>query len=103
MRSTAKVPARRNIIHRHARLKSGAGVHSDKRQDNWKGNITMQLSLTQFKEEHGIFSGTDMADALQEWSTDSVVPAMCADGCEVEPDGSCEHGCPSILVRMGVI
>lgn len=35
--------------------------------------------------------------------TDSVVPALCKCGCEVKPDGVCEHNCPSILLRMGVI
>jgi hypothetical protein len=34
---------------------------------------------------------------------DSVVPACCTEGCEVEPDGYCEHGCPSILLALGVI
>ena len=94
---------RRNIIHRHARLRSGSGFHSDKRQDNWRKEITMQMTLAEFKAEHSITSGTEMMDALEEWSVDSVVPALCKDGCEVEPDGACEHGCPSILVRMGVI
>lgn len=94
---------RRNIVHRHARLRSGAGVHSDKRENNWRKDIEMQMTLSEFKAEHGITSGTEMMDALEEWSSDSVVPALCQDGCEVEPDGQCEHGCPSILVRMGVI
>jgi hypothetical protein len=34
---------------------------------------------------------------------DSVIPACCSEGCEVEPDGRCEHGCPSVLLAMGVI
>lgn len=34
---------------------------------------------------------------------DSVVPACCEDGCEVEPDGTCSHGHPSILIAIGVI
>ena len=98
-------PKRRNIIHRHAKLRSGAGVHRDKRRQ-YKKRIAreeMQMTIMEFREEHGITSGTDMVDALEEWSTDSVVPALCHDGCEVEPDGECQHGCPSILVRMGVI
>ena len=115
-------PKRRNIIHRHAKLKSGAGVHKTKRRQDvvtdadWAaadyaqyGGSTetkekdMRISLSDFRAEHGINSGTDMVDALAEWSSDSVVPALCSEGCEVEPDGQCEHGCPSILVRMGVI
>ena len=34
---------------------------------------------------------------------DSIVPACCSEGCEVEPDGVCEHGCPSVLVALGLI
>ena len=34
---------------------------------------------------------------------DSVVPACCDEGCEVEPDGRCEHGCPSVLIALGVM
>ena len=29
--------------------------------------------------------------------------ALCDEGCEVEPDGSCPHGCPSILRAVGMI
>ena len=35
--------------------------------------------------------------------SDSVVPACCSDGCEVEPDGRCPHGHPSVLLELGVI
>ena len=34
---------------------------------------------------------------------DSIVPACCNEGCEVEPDGRCEHGCPSVLLAAGMI
>lgn len=34
---------------------------------------------------------------------DSVVPACCERGCEVEPDGICPHGHPSVLIALGVI
>jgi len=30
-------------------------------------------------------------------------PALCDHGCEVEPDGTCPHGCPSILLAAGLI
>lgn len=98
-------PKRRNIIHQHAKRRSGAGVHSDKRKQisQRMEREDMKISLTDFRAEHGITNGTDMMDALNEWSMDSVVPALCSEGCEVEPDGECEHGCPSILIRMGVI
>ena len=34
---------------------------------------------------------------------DSIVPACCEEGCEVEPDGTCEHGNPSILIALGIM
>lgn len=35
------------------------------------------------------------------WIIDSVVDAT--DGCQVEPDGVCEHGSPSWLLYLGLI
>lgn len=31
------------------------------------------------------------------------VPSMCEHACEVEPDGKCQHGHPSILRANGLI
>ena len=38
---------------------------------------------------------------LQEWESEGGCEAT--DGCWVEPDGRCEHGCPSWLLVMGLI
>jgi hypothetical protein len=38
---------------------------------------------------------------LEEAATDSIVPACCKRGCQVEPDGHCEHACPSVLLALG--
>ena len=38
---------------------------------------------------------------LEEWISDAVAEAT--DGCIVEPDGYCEHGCPSWLIELGYI
>jgi hypothetical protein len=38
---------------------------------------------------------------LEEWIFDGVAEAT--DGCTVEPDGVCPHGCPSWLIQMGLI
>ena len=38
---------------------------------------------------------------LEHWVFDSV--AETPDGCETEPDGSCEHGWPSWLIVLGLI
>lgn len=40
-------------------------------------------------------------EQLEEWMSDNV--AQATDGCEVEGDGECEHGCPSWLVVLGLI
>ena len=34
---------------------------------------------------------------------DATSPACCTEGCVVEPDGACSHGCPSILIALGLI
>jgi DNA repair protein RadC len=37
---------------------------------------------------------------LEEAASDSIVPACCKRGCQVEPDGHCEHACPSVLLAL---
>lgn len=34
---------------------------------------------------------------------DGECRACCSEGCMVEPDGCCHHGCPSILLALGMI
>lgn len=38
---------------------------------------------------------------LERWSSDGV--ARATDGCRVEPDGRCEHGHQSWMLRLGII
>jgi hypothetical protein len=40
-------------------------------------------------------------EEMKEWMCEAVAEAT--DGCEVEPDGVCEHGHPSWLLRLGYI
>jgi len=40
---------------------------------------------------------------LEEHMLDDAAPACCSEGCEVEPDGRCPHGFPSILLAAGFI
>ena len=40
-------------------------------------------------------------EQLTEWVSDGICEAT--DGCIVEPDGTCEHGRPSWLLRLGMI
>ena len=58
-----------------------------------------RITFSQWMESEGY---ENMDEAL-EVLNDSVVPALCNEGCEVEPDGVCEHGCPSALLAMGLI
>jgi hypothetical protein len=109
-------PRKRSGVAVAAMMRKGAGTHKENPRDvvteaDWDAadysrfgkEHNMQMTLKEFRVEHGINDGADMADALKDWCSDSVVPALCHDGCEVEPDGHCQHDCPSILVKLGVI
>lgn len=48
------------------------------------------------------FTEDEKMDVIQSWVCDSIVPACCDEGCEVEPDGCCEHDCPSVLIALGL-
>ena len=63
----------------------------------------MELTLAEFRDEHGIVTGTDMLEALSDWAMDSTVPALCKAGCEVHPAEKCPHDQPSILLRLGMV
>jgi hypothetical protein len=34
---------------------------------------------------------------------DENAPTLCDHGCEVEPNGTCPHGCPTLLREAGLI
>jgi hypothetical protein len=40
-------------------------------------------------------------EEMRAWMHDGVAEAT--DGCDIEPDGVCEHGHPSWLIRLGLI
>lgn len=43
-------------------------------------------------------------EALAEYTElDDLYPAMCSENCQVEPDGHCPHGAPSLLLALGLI
>jgi hypothetical protein len=55
-------------------------------------------------EDSGNYDPDVEEDAdLEALVLDSVVPAVCIHGCEVEPDGACPHGMPSVLIALGVL
>ena len=59
-----------------------------------------KISTKQLAEEHGY---EDVSEFLTNECQDSIVPACCSEGCETEPDGNCEHGCPSVLIALKLI
>lgn len=58
-----------------------------------------RISLKALAEREGYSNTLDFIGTLD----DSIVPACCSEGCEVESDGRCEHGCPSALLAAGII
>jgi len=52
-------------------------------------------------ERHKATEPTPDMDTLEAWVSDSVCEAT--DGCTVEPDGYCEHGHASWLLRLHLI
>lgn len=48
-------------------------------------------------------SEAEVLAAIEAGVMDSVALAVCPEYCEVEPDGYCEHGRPSVLIAMGMI
>lgn len=59
-----------------------------------------RISLREWAEDNGYES---VEEALEGECSDSVVTALCIYDCQVEPDGRCEHGCPSPLLAAGLI
>jgi hypothetical protein len=76
------------------------------RDVNWKPEATAEIAeggFATFMRNHG-FRSCDNPPSfrqLEHWGMDSVCDAT--DGCQVEPDGDCEHGHISWLRVVGVI
>ncbi len=62
-----------------------------------------RIRVADWRAQEGLRDQEAFLERLQELTIDDVAPAMCDEGCEVEPDGHCEHGCPSILLALGII
>lgn len=66
-----------------------------------------RVTLTQWAEDANMLGEDGRIDMenelLQEILMDSVQPAMCDEECEVEPDGHCPHGAPSLSIVLGII
>ena len=61
----------------------------------------MQITLKEWLAQNSYASADE---ALAEYSElDDIYPALCSEGCQVEPDGHCPHGAPSLLLALGLI
>lgn len=58
--------------------------------------MATRITVKEALEYHGY-------DDIFELQFASVIPACCSEGCEVEPDGICQHGNPSVLITLGMI
>ena len=63
----------------------------------------MKISLRAFRQRMGITNAEEWAEFLEECMSGAVVLTLCEEGCEAEPDGMCEHGCPSVLMVAGLV
>lgn len=60
-----------------------------------------QLSTAQLEMKNNTKNEEPDIETLKEWLDESGCEAT--DGCWVEPDGICEHGCKSWLLELGLI
>lgn len=60
------------------------------------------MTLREWRDANGLLTD-GFGEWLEENGLESVVPAACTHGCQVEPDGECEHGGVSVLRLAGVM
>jgi hypothetical protein len=75
--------------------------------ENWDDEAKKELGIGVASATVGEYRspkqmGISMFD-LEDAVFNSIVPACCSEGCQVEPDGHCSHGHPSVLIAMGLI
>jgi hypothetical protein len=61
----------------------------------------MQISLKEWLAQNGYSSAE--AALLEYGELDDLYPALCSEDCQVEPDGHCPHGSPSLHLAFGII
>ena len=59
-----------------------------------------QISMTELLSNEGFDT---IEDLLMEYADSGTVPAMCSCGAQVEPDGHCSDGNPSVYLFLGMI
>lgn len=60
-----------------------------------------RIGLRDWRGQNGLLDDDNFLSFLEE--VDGSVSALCEDGCEVEPDGTCPHGHPSVVRAAGYV
>ena len=63
-------------------------------------SIPKRVTVSKLVQDEGF---EDVVEACELWVSEGICPAVCEDGCQVEPDGMCPHGHPSALIVLGMI
>jgi hypothetical protein len=73
-------------------------------QSNTATRNPYRISAMEALENEGWEPSEDGAFAYARHAMfEATSPACCTEGCIVEPDGRCSHGCPSLLIALGMI
>lgn len=62
-----------------------------------------EVTLQEFKKIYRISTKEEFQDMIDDFSDDTVAPALCRHECETEHDGVCSHGCPSVFLALGLV
>lgn len=62
-----------------------------------------RISVREWRDKEGLQDTEVFQETLERLSIDSVCPVMCRECGDVEPDGRCQHGCPSLLLAVGLL
>lgn len=62
--------------------------------------MARKLTAKEVAQENGYDTAIQ---AAERYVHEGLCPACCSEGCEVEHDGECEHGFPSLFMEMLLI
>lgn len=65
--------------------------------------MATRLTLDQWRVSEGLEDEDDYIERLQAITFDGICPPLCDTCGDVEPDGHCSHGFPSIMLEAGLI
>ena len=71
-------------------------------QVNTEGSSRTRMEVEMAKNWPEPTEDEPTMEEIEEWVFDISMPRA-TDGCEIEPDGVCEHGHPSWMLKLGLI